>query len=281
MTTSRPIRIGVAGANGRMGRFLAAAAAAAGDLEVVACIVRDGSRQVGKKISELVPRVDADVRLAPLGESSLEGMDVLIDFSVPDAIEAHVAAAAKGSFGLVIGTTGISGEQRERVADVAKSVPVLIAANTSIGINLLHRLVKEACKALPHGFDVEIVEAHHRGKVDSPSGTALALGESVCEAKGLRLADAAVYGRSPDKQGKRSETEVGFSCIRGGDIVGEHTVMFIADGERIELTHKSVTRAVFAQGALQAARFVHAAPPGLYGMDDVLDGVVDPQANNV
>jgi 4-hydroxy-tetrahydrodipicolinate reductase len=207
--------------------------------------------------------VTADVR------AGLAGADVLIDFTRPEGTLAHLDACRERGVKAVVGTTGFSDAQKSRIADHAQHIPIVLAPNMSVGVNVVLKLLDLAARSLSHGYDIEIVEAHHRHKVDAPSGTALAMGEVVAKALGRDLKACAVYARE-GITGERDPSTIGFSAIRGGDIVGDHTVLFAGTGERIEITHKSASRATYAQGSLRAARFLAGKTSGLYGMNDVL-----------
>lgn len=199
----------------------------------------------------------------------LAGAQVLIDFTRPPGTLAHLAACLERGIAMVIGTTGFSAAEKERITAAAQTIPIVFAPNMSVGVNVMLQLLAQAARSLGTGYDVEVIEAHHKHKVDAPSGTALALGEAVAHAQGRTLADCAVYTRH-GHTGERPAGTIGFATIRGGDIVGEHTVMFAGGGERIEISHKSSSRANYAQGALRAAAFLATAAPGLYDMHDVL-----------
>jgi 4-hydroxy-tetrahydrodipicolinate reductase len=218
--------------------------------------------------------------LAALGQSSalaitadlkrgLAGADVLIDFTRPEGTLAHLAVCRELKVRAVIGTTGFSAEQQAQVAEHARHIAIVMAPNMSLGVNVVLKLLDMAARALGDGYDIEVIEAHHRHKVDAPSGTALAMGQAVAHALGRNLQDVAVYGRE-GHTGARDGRTIGFSAIRGGDIVGDHTVLFAGSGERIEITHRSASRATYAQGSLRAARFVAGRDSGLFGMHDVL-----------
>jgi len=254
-----------------MGRLIIEAAEAADDLAVSACISHAGSPHLGKPLADIFPGSAADVSMSCLDGCDLGDSRVMVDFSVPDAAVANARAAAGAGLALVVGTTGLTDEQRAGVLGVASEVPVLVASNTSIGVLVLHRLVRECCRSLPASFDIEVVETHHRNKVDAPSGTALALGETACGALGAEMEDVAVYGRAPGASSKRAQGEIGFSSVRGGDVAGEHSVMFISPSETVEVTHRAMRRSIFAEGALAAARFVSRAPAGAYSMEDILE----------
>jgi 4-hydroxy-tetrahydrodipicolinate reductase len=200
---------------------------------------------------------------------SLRGADVLIDFTRPEGTLAHLAVCRQLGVQLVIGTTGFSEAQKQEIATASGEVAVVMAPNMSVGVNVTLKLLQMAAQALSTGYDIEIIEAHHRHKVDAPSGTALKMGEVIAAALGRNLEDCAVYARH-GHTGERDPSTIGFSTIRGGDIVGDHTVLFAATGERIEITHKSSSRVTYAQGSLRAARFLAGKRSGLYDMFDVL-----------
>jgi 4-hydroxy-tetrahydrodipicolinate reductase len=194
---------------------------------------------------------------------------VLIDFTRPAGTLAHLAVCRELGVKMVIGTTGFENAQKAQIAEAARQIAIVHAPNMSVGVNVMLRLLDVAARALSQGYDIEIVEAHHRHKVDAPSGTALAMGEVVARALGRDLRQCAVYGRE-GVTGERDPSTIGFACVRGGDIVGDHTVLFAGIGERIEITHRSASRATYAYGSLQAARFLASKASGLYGMDQVL-----------
>jgi len=263
-----PLRIAVAGASGRMGRALLDAVMRSPDLALTAALDAPTSPLIGRPAPG-APHVTvgADPRAA------LAQADVLIDFTRPEGTVAHAALCRAAGVAIVIGTTGLSDAQKAEIADHARAIPIVLAPNMSIGVNVVLKLIEVAARALHQGFDIEIVEAHHRHKVDAPSGTALKMGEVVARATGRDLARDAVYARdglSAPGGGERDPRTIGFSSIRGGDIVGDHTVLFAGTGERIEITHRSTSRATYAEGSLRAARFVAGRAPGLYGMDEVL-----------
>jgi 4-hydroxy-tetrahydrodipicolinate reductase len=262
------IRIAVAGAAGRMGRAIIEASRSAAGVAVRAAIERPGSPAVGTDAGELagvgrlgVPVVDS-VAAAP-------EFDVLIDFTRPEVTLDNLAHCLATKRRLVIGTTGLSGEQRQRVVDAAGAIAVVLAPNMSVGVNLCFKLLDIAARVLGDEVDVEIVEAHHRNKLDAPSGTALRMGEVVAHALGRKLEDCAVYGRH-GVTGVRDRQSIGFSVLRGGDIVGDHTVVFAGNGERVEVTHRATSRLTFAAGALRAARWIVGRERGLFDMQDVL-----------
>jgi len=244
--TSAPLRVAVAGASGRMGQMLIEAVARADDLALA------GTLDVG-----LDPR------------AGLAKAQVLIDFTRPDGTLAHLAVCRELGVNAVIGTTGFSDEQKAEIAAHAQHIAIMMAPNMSVGVNVVFKLLDMAARALNEGYDIEIIEAHHRHKVDAPSGTALKMGEVVAAALGRDLKDCAVYARE-GVTGERDPSTIGFATVRGGDIVGDHTVLFAGTGERIEITHRSNSRAGYAQGSLRAARFLAGRTSGLFGMNDVL-----------
>jgi 4-hydroxy-tetrahydrodipicolinate reductase len=263
-----PLGIAVAGASGRMGRMLVEAVLAAPDLRLAGALDQPASPALGTDPAAALGR-DSGVRITADLAAGLRGARVLIDFTRPEGTMAHLAACRAAGVGLVIGTTGFTDAQKALIADAAREVPVVMAPNMSVGVNVVMRLLDVAARALSQGYDIEIIEAHHRHKVDAPSGTALQMGEVVAAALGRNLADCAVYGRE-GVTGERDPSTIGFATVRGGDIVGDHTVLFAGTGERIEITHRSSSRVTYAQGALRAARFLAGRANGLFGMDHVL-----------
>jgi len=260
--------ISIAGSSGRMGRALLEALAQAPDARLFAALERTGSPFVGKDAGELFGS-PCGVAIIDNAEAAIAGANVFIDFTRPEGTLAHLALCRKHGVKMVIGTTGFSAEQKQALADAARDISIVFAPNMSVGVNLTFKLLEIAAKVLNEGYDIEVIEAHHRHKVDAPSGTALRMGEVVAEALGRDLAECAVYGRE-GVTGERSPSTIGFATVRGGDIVGDHTVMFAGIGERIEITHKASSRATFANGALRAARFLAGRDTGLYDMQDVL-----------
>jgi 4-hydroxy-tetrahydrodipicolinate reductase len=266
---TRPTRIAVLGADGRMGRALTRAALAAGPgAKLAVACERAGHPSIGKDAGVLAGGEPAGVSvietLPPRGAA-----DVWIDFTTASATEAVTAAAAAAGAGLVIGTTGLGQEARAAMKAAATQVPVVYATNYSVGVNVLRAIVAEAARALGPAYDVEIVEAHHRGKHDAPSGTALTLAEAVAEATGRQLATAARYERHGNI-GPRPSGEIGLQTVRGGDVVGDHTVHFLGTGDRLEITHRATTRDTFAVGAVRAALWLVGRPAGMYDMRAVL-----------
>ena len=262
------LRVAVAGASGRMGRMLVEAVLEAPDLTLAAALDQPTSAAIGQDAAAFMGRrsevaIEADLRAA------LSRADVLIDFTRPEGTLAHLAVCRALGVKAVIGTTGFTEAQKAEIAEAARDTALVMAPNMSVGVNVVLKLLQTAAQALSQGFDIEIVEAHHRHKVDAPSGTALAMGQVVADALGRDLKACAVYGRE-GVTGERDPSTIGFATVRGGDIIGDHTVMFAGIGERIEISHKSSSRAVYAQGSLRAARFLAGRATGLYGMDDVL-----------
>jgi len=262
------LNIAIAGSSGRMGRALLEAVAQAPDMRLAAALERRGSPFVGKDAGELFG-APCGVPISEDTAIALAGCNALIDFTRPEATLDHLKACRELGVNIVIGTTGFSAEQKELIADAGHDIGVVFAPNMSVGVNLSLKLLDMAARVLNEGYDIEIVEAHHRHKVDAPSGTALRMGEVVANALGRNLAECAVYGRE-GVTGERSPSTIGFATVRGGDIVGDHTVLFAGTGERIEITHKASSRATFALGALRAARFLAQRGKGLFDMQDVL-----------
>jgi 4-hydroxy-tetrahydrodipicolinate reductase len=268
MTAATPLRLAVAGASGRMGRMLIEAIATDPGLTLAGALDVAGSPSEGHDASAFLGRQSGTLITSDL-RSGLAGAQVLIDFTRPEGTLAHLVVCRELGVKVVIGTTGFSDAQKAEIAEHARHIAIVMAPNMSVGVNVVLKLLDMAARALNEGYDIEIVEAHHRHKVDAPSGTALALGEAVAAALGRDLKACAVYGRE-GVTGERDPSTIGFATVRGGDIVGDHTVMFAGTGERIEITHKATSRATFAQGALRSARFLVGRSNGLFGMNDVL-----------
>jgi 4-hydroxy-tetrahydrodipicolinate reductase len=262
------IRVAIAGATGRMGRMLIEAVLASDDCTLTGALDVPGSAALGEDAGAALGRVTGVALTADLARG-LAGADVLIDFTRPAGTMAHLAACRAQGVAMVIGTTGLDPAQEAALAEAAAVLPIVRAPNMSVGVNVMLRLLAQAARALGAGYDIEVIEAHHRHKVDAPSGTALAMGQVLAQARGRRLEDCAVYARQ-GHTGERAEGSIGFATIRGGDIVGDHTVLFAGTGERLEITHRSNSRANYAAGSLRAVRFLQGRAPGLYGMDDVL-----------
>ncbi len=262
------VKVVIAGCSGRMGQALIEGVLADTALQLHAALDRADSVSIGRDAGEQFGR-KTGVLIAHDIQQALQGADVLIDFTRPEPSLQYLAACEQAGVAMVIGTTGFSAEQKQQIQQAAKKIGVVFAPNMSVGVNLLINLVKAAAKTLSEGYDIEIIEAHHRHKVDAPSGTALRLGEAAAEALGRDLQQVAVYGRE-GVTGERDANTIGFATVRGGDVVGDHTVLFAGIGERVELTHKASSRATFALGALRAAKFLQGKAAGLYDMQDVL-----------
>jgi 4-hydroxy-tetrahydrodipicolinate reductase len=262
------LKVVIAGSTGRMGHALLEGVFADPALSLHAALDIAGNPQIGRDAGEQFGRVSG-VKISHDLEAALQGADVLVDFSRPEASMQYLAACRKSNVKLVIGTTGFSAEQKSQIASAAKHIAIVFAPNMSVGVTLLINLVQSAAKVLAEGYDIEIIEAHHRHKIDAPSGTALRLGEAAAHALGRNLDECAVYGRE-GVTGERDANTIGFATVRGGDVVGDHTVLFAGTGERVELTHKASSRATFALGALRAARFLANKESGLFDMQDVL-----------
>jgi 4-hydroxy-tetrahydrodipicolinate reductase len=251
-----------------MGRALIEALAQAADFRLKAALERLDSPFLGKDAGELVGS-PCGVQISADLERSLAGCDVLVDFTRPEATLKHLEICRSRGIRMVIGTTGFTPEQKKLISAASRDVAMVMAPNMSVGVNLTLRLLELTAKVLNEGYDVEIIEAHHRHKVDAPSGTALRMGEVIAQALGRDLAECAVYGRE-GVTGERKPATIGFATVRGGDIVGDHTALFAGTGERVEITHRAASRATFALGALRAARFLAGKKSGLFDMQDVL-----------
>ena len=262
------MNIAVAGSSGRMGRALLDAVLHSADLKLKAALEQAGNANLKKDAGELVG-APCGVAISADVEKSLAGCHALIDFTRPEGTLSHLAACRKRGVKMVIGTTGFSDEQKKAIADAARDIAIVMAPNMSVGTNLVFKLSDLAARVLNEGYDIEIIEAHHRHKIDAPSGTALHIGEIIAKALGRNLAECAVYGRE-GVTGERTASTIGFASVRGGDIVGDHTVLFAGAGERVEITVKAGSRATYAHGALRAARFLADKRSGLFDMQDVL-----------
>lgn len=262
------IRYVIAGSAGRMGRTLIEAVLNDEQAELVAALEHPESAELGRDAGQFLGK-PCGVPIASDLEAALSGADCLIDFTRPDGTLAHLEVCRRHGVHAVIGTTGFSAEGKRAIEAAAQEIPVVFAPNMAVGVNAVFKLLDVAARILNQGYDIEVIEAHHRHKVDAPSGTALRMGEVVAAALGRDLAECAVYGRE-GHTGERPESQIGFSTIRGGDIVGDHTVLFAGTGERIEITHKSASRMSYALGALRAGRFMRGRKNGLYDMQDVL-----------
>ena len=260
--------VAIAGASGRMGQMLIQAVLDSGDCRLAGALDRAGSPVLGQDAGAFLGQTTGCAITADL-QAGLAGARALIDFTRPEATMAHLAACRRQGVALVIGTTGFSDAQKAEIAAAAQDIAIVMAPNMSVGVNVTLKLLEMAAKALSTGYDIEIVEAHHRMKVDAPSGTALRMGEVVAGALGRDLKECAVYGRE-GVTGERDPSTIGFATVRGGDVVGDHTVMFCGIGERVEITHKASSRMSFALGSVRAAKFLDGKSVGLFDMQDVL-----------
>jgi 4-hydroxy-tetrahydrodipicolinate reductase len=268
MSSNEPISVSVTGAAGRMGQTLVSLTIEDDRLKLQGALEHPDSSAVGRSVSEVVG-VDSDLTITDGVEPIFSESDVVIDFTRPEATEEFLRTAQKTETRLVIGTTGLDDQQEFLLQDVADNVAVVKAPNMSVGVNLLADLVGEATEVLGEGFDAEIMEMHHRHKEDAPSGTAMLLAEAIADVRDLDLDSAKQIGRE-GFIGERTRDEIGIVSLRGGDVVGDHTVTLAGEGERVELTHKASSRETFARGALRAVKFVKGKPDGLFSMKDVL-----------
>lgn len=262
------IRVAVAGASGRMGRMLIEAVLAAPDMELAGALEIAGSPALGRDAGEFLGRTTG-VRVTDSLEQALADANTLIDFTRPEGTLTHLAACAVRGVRMVIGTTGFDEAGRQAIRSAAARIAIVFAPNMSVGVNVTFKLLETAARILHEGYDIEIIEAHHRNKVDAPSGTALHMGKVVADALGRKLDEVAVYGRE-GVTGERDPSTIGFAAVRGGDIVGDHTVLFAGIGERIEITHRASSRQGYAAGSVRACRFLAAQTSGLFDMHDVL-----------
>uniref|UniRef100_A0A486XMB3 4-hydroxy-tetrahydrodipicolinate reductase n=1 Tax=Rheinheimera sp. BAL341 TaxID=1708203 RepID=A0A486XMB3_9GAMM len=260
--------IGIFGANGRMGRALITVANEQ-QLNLTAATVRTSSDFIGVDAGELAGVGKLGVPISATGADSIKQADIWVDFTMPDAMLAHLELALTAKKAMVIGVTGLTDAQYAKVQQAAEHIPIVWAPNMSVGVNLLLHLVQTAAKVMGNSADIEIIEAHHRFKKDAPSGTAMAIGASIAKALNRDLAEVAVYGRE-GMTGERQQQTIGFATVRGGDIIGDHTALFADLGERLEITHKASSRNTFAQGALRAALWLQNKQCGLYSMQQVL-----------
>jgi len=263
------MRIAVVGVSGRMGLCLVKAAELSEKTELSAAVSRAESSAIGRDAGELAGIGNIDITVVDDLVAVVDRFDVLIDFTRPEASMTYIEICRKAGKKVVIGTTGYSDEQKACINEASKDIAIVLAPNMSVGVNLSLKLLEMAAKVMGEYTDIEVIEAHHRHKVDAPSGTALRMGEVVANALGRDLKDCAIYGREGDT-GERDRKTIGFSTIRAGDIVGEHTVMFADEGERLEITHKATSRMTFANGAVRAADWLKDKDNGLYDMQDVL-----------
>lgn len=267
---SNDIRIAIVGAPGRMGRQLIQAIAQAEGVSLGAALARKGSSLVGSDAGELAGLGRLGVTVSDSLEAVVSHFDILIDFTRPEATLEYLAFCRQHKKGMVIGTTGFDDAGKEAIKQAAQEISIVFAANFSVGVNLMLKLLEKTAKVMGEYADIEIIEAHHRHKVDAPSGTALAMGEAIADAMNWQLNEHAVYARE-GHTGERVAQTIGFATVRAGDIVGEHTAMFADIGERLEITHKASSRMTFAKGAVKAALWVNTAKTGLYDMRDVLN----------
>jgi 4-hydroxy-tetrahydrodipicolinate reductase len=268
MAAPEPVRLLVHGASGRMGLEILAAAHQRCDCEIAAAMVRAVSLCVGEPVSRKLPGFESALEFRATLDPET-GIDVVIDFSLPEALDTALAIARERRVAFVCGTTGLSAEQRTRLEDAAAHIPVLWSANFSLGVALLKRIVALAAAQLGEEFDAEILEIHHRHKRDAPSGTALALGQAIASARRQVFENVARLSREGSVSG-RVPSEIGFAALRAADVVGEHTVIFASEGERLEFTHRANSRTVFASGAVRSAIWLSRQPPGWYDLADVL-----------
>ncbi len=268
---SEPTPIAVAGAGGRMGRVLIALAARDPALRVAGAFEAPGHAAIGLDAGALAGVGEIGVPVLARAEEALSPATVLVEFTWPEPSLEHLEAAAALGSPAVLGTTGFDGVQQERIAALATRIPIVQASNMSVGVTALVRVVRELAARLGERFDIEVLEMHHGRKKDAPSGTALTLARAAAEGRGLSFEESAVFGRH-GLVGERRAGELGVMALRGGDVVGDHTVFFLGSGERIELTHRAQSREAFASGALRAARWLAGRPAGRYSMEDVLFG---------
>lgn len=268
MNQGNSVRVGIVGAGGRMGRMLIEATLKDGVAQLGAAFDVAGSSVIGKTAGELVG-LSSDVCVTDDLAAGLENCDCLIDFTRPEGTLAHLELCRQKSVAMVIGTTGFEVGDKLRIAAAAKDIPIVFAPNMAVGVNLVFKLLDTAAQILNQGYDIEVVEAHHRMKVDAPSGTAIRMGEVLANALGRDLKECAIYGRE-GVTGERDPSTIGFSTVRGGDIVGDHTAMFCGIGERVEISHKAGSRMPYALGSLRAAHYLVGRKSGLFDMQDVL-----------
>ncbi len=266
---TKPIKVVIAGCSGRMGHVLLECVFADANLVLSGALDRADNPQLGRDAGEQQGKISGVIVTDNI-QVALKGADVLVDFTRPEASMLYLSACQTANVQMIIGTTGFSIEQKLAIEAAAKNIAIVFAPNMSVGVTLLINLVQSAAKILNEGYDIEIIESHHRHKVDAPSGTALRLGEAAATVLGRNLEECAVYGRE-GVTGERDPTTIGFATVRGGDVVGDHTVLFAGIGERVELTHKASSRATFALGALRAVKFLNDKTSGLYDMQDVLN----------
>lgn len=269
-SSSTPLRIAIAGASGRMGKMLINAVLQAADCTLAAALAPAQDPAIGQDAGAPFGQTTGILVRSDVLEALTEGQaQFLIDFTRPEGTIAHLQVCRKLGVKMVIGTTGFSDAQKQQIAETAQTLAIVLSPNMSVGVNVVFKLLELATRALQPGYDIEIIEAHHRSKVDAPSGTAVQMGEVIADALEKKLSDIAIYERY-GHTGERPEGAIGFATVRGGDIVGDHTALFAGIGERVEITHKSSSRATYAQGSLRAARFLAKRTSGLYDMLNVL-----------
>lgn len=262
-------KIAIMGANGRMGRVLVEALADTQQTSLVAAFVRSSSTLLGSDAGELAGLGKNGVTLSCDLAAQMNNIDIIIDFTLPQALETTLELCVKYHKPIVIGTTGLSADQKQLLKDAAQEIPIVFAANYSVGVNLLLSLARQTARVMGETADIEIIETHHRYKKDAPSGTAMAIGEVIADELQRDLKQCAVYGREGETA-ERDHKTIGFATVRAGDVVGEHTVLFADLGERLEISHKASSRLTFAKGSVKAAQWLKNKPPGLYDMQDVL-----------
>ncbi len=263
------VHAGISGSSGRMGRMLVQMISERDDIAVTSASEHPSSDAVGRDVGEVAGTGTLGVTVVDSAEALFSSCDVVIDFSSPAATIANARVAAATGKGLVAGTTGLDASARAQIAEASRTAAIVSAGNMSLGVNLLLGITRKVAAALDEEFDIEVVETHHRHKVDAPSGTALMLAEAAAKGRGVILDEVADRGRD-GITGARRRGAIGMAAMRGGDVVGEHQVMFLAPGERIEIGHRASDRVIFVRGAITAARWLHKRPAGLYGMEDVL-----------
>lgn len=262
------VKIAIAGSSGRMGRMLIEAALQNTNVQLTAALERAESHWLGRDAGDFAG-TQTGVAISDNLMQAFEQSDCLIDFTRPEGTLLHLEHALKAGKALVIGTTGFKDDEKKLIAHAAQSIPIVFAPNMAVGVNAVFKLLEMAAQIMANGYDIEIYEAHHRFKIDAPSGTALRMGEVVAKALDRDLNQCAIYGRE-GVTGERSPSTIGFSTMRGGDVVGDHTVTFAGLGERVEITHKAGSRMPYATGALRAAQFLQGKTSGLFDMQDVL-----------
>ena len=262
------LNIAIAGASGRMGRALVDAICNAPDAKLVAALDRPESSLIGQEAGQMLG-LNTGVNISSDVAAGVRGAACFIDFTRPEGTLEHMNLCRQHGVAMVIGTTGFDAAGKAAIEAAARDIPIVFAPNMSVGVNLVFKLLDVASRVLNEGFDIEIIEAHHRHKVDAPSGTALRMGEVIANALGRDLSECAVYGRE-GVTGERDPSTIGFATVRGGDIVGDHTALFAGIGDRVEITHRSSSRMTYALGSLRAARFLAGRKNGLFDMQDVL-----------